>query len=111
MNNEQLQTCWDELKHSACETPNANLQLEKNLMMELTTLGPRRRFRKRALTVVFCLFGICILGGVIADNISVASSIEQTDGLQEERSESLLNYVLRHVHAHAGQIHRHFHGE
>lgn len=110
MNNDPLQTCWDELKRSSSVAPH-NPQLEQKMIRELTTLGPRRRLWKKALTVACCVLGVCILGGVIADNIILANPVEQTDGTQQERSESLLHYFLRHVHEHAGQIHRHFHGE
>jgi hypothetical protein len=111
MNDEQLQACWNELKHSSGEAPSLNPQLERTMMKELTTYGPRRRFWKRTLTTAVCLVGLCILGGVIADNIVMATPIEQADGSQEVRSESLLNYLMRHVHDHAHQLHKHFHGE
>mgnify|MGYP007112179173 CR=1 FL=1 len=81
------------------------------MIKELTTVGPRRRFWKMAMTVTCCLAIVCVLGGVIADNIVLATTIEQADGSVEEESESLLNYVMRHVHDHARHFHRHLHGE
>jgi hypothetical protein len=109
MNDEQLQVCWNEIKHSPVPSPSYNPQLEMKMIKEMTTHGPRRRFRKRILTVSCCLLGLCVLGGIIADNIVMATPFEQTDGTTIEQAESLLDYLMRHVHEHARQIHRHFH--
>jgi hypothetical protein len=110
LNDEQFQACWNELKQSSSGAPTINPYLEEKMMTELTTLGPRRRFWKKTLVVACGVLGVCLLSGVIADNIVVATPVEQVDGTQREEPETLLHYMLRHVHEHARQVHRHLFG-
>lgn len=110
LNDEQFQACWNELKHSSSGTPTINPFLEEKMKTEMTILGPRRRFWKRTLVAAFSVLGVCILSGVIANNIVVATPVEQEDGSQLEETETLLHYLMRHVHAHAREAHQHFMG-
>ncbi len=111
MNDEQFQAFCNELKSNSPSPPNFDPQLESKMIREMTTLGPRRRFWKKTLVAAGFLVALMTLGGVIADNIVLATVVEQPDGTSQEESESLLNYWMRHVHDHARQIHRHLHGE
>jgi hypothetical protein len=113
MNNDQLQACWNELKLSASAESEAdpNPRIEKMMRREMTVLGPRRRFWKKTAVVASCLLGLCIIGGLVADNIVMATTVRQPDGSQQEESVSLLDLLKHHIHAHAKQIHKHFHGE
>ncbi|MBL8892444.1 MAG: hypothetical protein JNL67_20885 [Planctomycetaceae bacterium] len=110
MNDEQFQACWNELKQSSSGTPTINPFLEEEMKTELTTLGPRRRFWRRMLVTTACLLAVGVLSGVIANNIVVATPVEQVDGTHKEESETLLQFIIRHAHAHARQAHRHFMG-
>lgn len=110
MNDEQFQACWNELKQSSSGTPTINPYLEEKMKTELTTRGPRRRFWRRTLVTTCAVLAVCVLSGTIANNIVVATPVEQVDGTQQEESETLLQYIIRHVHAHARQAHRHFMG-
>ena len=61
--------------------------------------------------IACCLLCVGVLGGVIAENIVMATTIESGDVNTETQSESLLDYLIRYVHAHAHQLHRHLHDE
>ncbi|MFO0939275.1 MAG: hypothetical protein U0930_00765 [Pirellulales bacterium] len=79
-------------------------------MKEMQSIGTKRSRWKRVLVAGVFVLGLCVVGGIIADNIVVASENVSGD-TGEIQTESLLDYAIRHVHAHLQEFHSHFHGE
>lgn len=112
MNDEQLESCLRQWKHSSTEPVMVDLLLEEQMMSEMKTVRTSRNRLRRAAIILSVLFigatGFLVAGG----DAAVVNYVAPSTGVDEQGNpvpeyEAIWTSLLHHVHAHF----RSFHGE
>ncbi len=112
MNDDELIQHFHKLKDSVQEPVSVDKVLEDKLMYESNTPErfPARRNTWRHLAIAMIVL-VCVgfVGVAVADNIMITHHVVGEDGVATEELESAWDFLIRHVHAHLREFHRHMH--